>query len=140
MLAGVGRLPPPQFNLKTEKATEGKTMSNEITLPSGHTVKLRDPATLLMKDRNKVMEIAGKADNDVTQALALQNGIIAIAVSEWSFDLIPPSIRIASLEELTPKDFDALAKAVDHYPDFLFPNLTEEGKNDPKASTANSND
>lgn len=114
-------------------------MSKEITLPSGHTVKLRDPETLLMKDRNKVMEQAGKAENNVMQAIALQNGIIAVAVVEWSFDLIPPSIRLASLEELNPKDFDVLSKAVDHYPDFLFPNLTEEGKDDPKASTANSN-
>lgn len=115
-------------------------MSKEITLPSGATVKLRDPETLLMKDRNKVMEQAGKAENDVAQAIALQSGIISVAVLEWSFDLIPPNVRPASLEELSPRDFDALAKAVDHYPDFLFPNLTEDGKQDPKASTANSND
>ena len=116
-------------------------MSKEVTLPSGHTVKLRDPESFLMKDRNKVMEQAGKADNDVAQAIAITNGLIAISVVEWSFDLIPPSIRVASLDELTPKDYDFLASQVDEAASYLFPSLTgEEGKNDPKASTANSND
>lgn len=115
-------------------------MSKEITLPSGATVKLRDPATLLMKDRNKVMEFAGKAENDVEQAIAISDGLIAVMVIEWSFDLIPPSIRHASLGELTPKDYDFLAAQVDEAAQYLFPNLTTEGKNDPKASTANSND
>ncbi len=115
-------------------------MSKEVTLPSGATVKLRDPATLLMKDRNKVMEIAGKAENDVMQAIAIASGMIAISVIEWSFDLIPPSIRLASLDELTPTDYDFLVAQVDEVANYLFPNLTTEGKNDPKASTANSND
>jgi hypothetical protein len=116
------------------------TMSKEVTLPSGATVKLRDPATLLMKDRNKVMEFAGKAENDVEQAMAIVNGMIAVMVIEWSFDLIPPSIKPTSLGELTPKDYDTLAAEVDEAANYLFPNLTSEGKNDPKASTANSND
>lgn len=115
-------------------------MSKEITLPSGATVKLRDPATLLMKDRNKVMEQAGKADNEISRAIAIANGLIAVSVIEWSFDLIPPSIRPASLEELTPKDYDTLTAAVDEAAFYLFPNLTDEGKDDPKASTANSAD
>jgi hypothetical protein len=116
------------------------TMSKEVTLPSGHTVKLRDPETLLMKDRNKVMEQASKTDTDVMQAVAITNGLIAISVIEWSFDLIPPNVRIASLEELTPKDYDFLATQVDEAAKYLFPNLTPEGKDDPKASTANSSD
>jgi hypothetical protein len=116
------------------------TMSREVTLPSGATVKLRDPATLLMKDRNKVMEFAGKAENDVMQAIAIANGMIAVSVIEWSFDLIPPSIRLASLDELTPTDYDFLVAQVDEVANYLFPNLTAEGKDDPKASTANSVD
>ena len=115
-------------------------MSREVTLPSGATVKLRDPATLLMKDRNKIMEFAGKADNDVMQAIAIANGMIAVSVIEWSFDLIPPSIRLASLDELTPTDYDFLVAQVDEVANYLFPNLTAEGKDDPKASTANSVD
>lgn len=115
-------------------------MSRVVTLPSGNTVKLRDPETLLMKDRNKVMEQANKADGDVMQAVAITNGLIAVSVLEWSFDLIPPNVRIASLDELTPKDYDFLALQVDAAATYLFPNFSEEGKDDPKANTANSND
>lgn len=115
-------------------------MSKTITLPSGATVKLRDPSTLLMKDRNKIMEIANKQE-DILQALAIQSGIIAVMVVEWSFDLIPPNIRFASLEELTPKDYDALAKYAEEAADYLFPGLqNDEDKDNPKVSTANSND
>lgn len=116
-------------------------MSKTITLPSGATVKLRDPKTLLMKDRNKVMEIQSKADTQIMQAVALQNGVISVMVVEWSFDLIPPSVRLASLEELTPADFDALASEVDEAVNYMFPSIIETAEtiNDPKASTANSN-
>lgn len=115
-------------------------MSQVITLPSGATVKLRDPATLLMKDRNKIMELANKQE-DMLQAMAIQNGLIAVSVLEWSFDLIPPSVRPASLDELTPRDYDALAKAVEPAAGYLFPAINDDSeKNDPKANTANSND
>lgn len=117
-------------------------MSREITLPSGNTVKLKDYATLLKKDRDKVMEVAGKADNDVMQASLIQDGLIAISVLEWSFDLIPPSVRIASLGELTPKDYDALLAECAEAGEHLFPQFSqnEETEKDPKVITANSND
>lgn len=117
-------------------------MSKEITLPSGNTVKLRDPATLLKKDRDKVSAIASEADTELMQQLALQDGLVAVSVIEWSFDLVPPSIRLASLGELTPKDFDALVKECAPAAEYLFPQLfeTEANAKDPKADTANSND
>jgi hypothetical protein len=117
------------------------TMSKEITLPSGATVKLRDAESLLIKDRNKVMSIANNEEGAM-MTIALQNGLMAVMVVEWSFDLIPPNIRLASLEELTPKDYDALLEAVVHAQDFLFPSITgtEVNEQDPKASTANSLD
>ena len=114
-------------------------MSKVITLPSGATVKLRDPATLLMKDRNKVIEVANEQEG-MMQAVALQNGLIAVMVVEWSFDLIPPSIKITSLDELTPLDYNALSEESLKAQDYLFPNLTEGNQEDPKADTANSND
>ncbi len=117
-------------------------MSKEITLPSGNTVKLRDPKTLLKKDRDKVLSLAGNADNETMQAVAIQDGIIAVSVVEWSFDLIPPSIRLASLGELTPKDYQALINATANAQEYLFPTLdaTEASEQDPKADTANYND
>jgi hypothetical protein len=115
------------------------TMSKVVTLPSGATVKLRDPQTLLMKDRNRILEIANKQEG-MLQALAMQNGLIAVSVIEWSFDLIPPNVRISSLEELTPKDYDVLAKHAEEAANYLFPTLVDTGNDDPKASTANSAD
>lgn len=114
-------------------------MSKEITLPSGATVKLRDPKTLLMKDRNKVLSATAGQEEGVMQAIALQNGLISVMVVEWSLDLIPPSIRIASLEELTPNDYDALATEAATAQEYLFPSLTEASALDPKANTANFN-
>jgi hypothetical protein len=114
-------------------------MSKEITLPSGNTVKLRDPATLLKKDRDKVLAIASEQENSGMQAVAMIDGLVAISVIEWSFDLIPPAIRIASLGELTPRDFQVLADEAMKAQDYLFPDITEGNQDDPKASTANSN-
>jgi hypothetical protein len=114
-------------------------MSKVITLPSGATVKLRDPATLLMKDRNKVLAVANEQEG-MMQAVALQNGLIAVMIVEWSFDLIPPAIKITSLDELTPLDYNALSNEALKAQDYLFPNIIEGNQDDPKAPTANSND
>lgn len=113
-------------------------MSKEITLPSGATVKLRDPKTLLMKDRNKVLALANEQEG-LMQAVALQNGLISVMVVEWSLDLIPPSVKITSLDELTPGDYDALATEAATAQDYLFPSITEASALDPKANTANFN-
>lgn len=117
-------------------------MSKEITLPSGNTVKLRDPKTLLKKDRDKVTEIASHADNELMRASLIQDGLVSISVLEWSFDLIPPSVRIASLGELTPGDFDALLKACEGAAEYLFPDFSasEANEKDPKVITASSNE
>lgn len=117
-------------------------MAKEITLPSGATVRMREPETLLIKDRDKVAEIASKAEGEMMQAIAIVHGLIAVSVIEWSLDLVPPSIRIASLGELTPRDYDALSEAVTSAAEYLFPSVaaTKENEENPKASTANSND
>lgn len=117
-------------------------MSKEITLPSGATVRMREPQTLLKKDRDLVSEIASKAEGDLMQSIAMQDGFIAVSVLEWSFDLIPPSVRLTSLGELTPKDYDALSLEAIKAADYLFPNVnqTKENEKDPKVDTANSSD
>lgn len=114
-------------------------MSKEITLPSGNTVKLRDPESLLKKDRDKVLEIANEHEG-VMQAVAMQDGLIAISVIEWSFDLIPPSIKLTSLGELTPRDYEALSAEALKAQEYLFPSIETGNQDDPKAVSANSND
>ena len=114
-------------------------MSKEITLPSGATVKLRDPESLLIKDRNKVMALAGEQETEVTQSIAMVDGLIAVSVIEWSFDLIPPAIRLASLGELTPKDYQVLSSEALKAQDYLFPDIETDNQDNPKVNTANSN-
>jgi hypothetical protein len=114
------------------------TMSKIITLPSGATVTMKDPKTLLMKDRNKVLAAAGNQEG-VMQAVALQNGLIAVMVESWSLDFIPPSVNITSLDNLTITDYEALSAEALEAQNYLFPNLADDGSNDPKVITANSN-
>ena len=113
-------------------------MSKVITLPSGATAKIKDPKTLLMKDRNKVLASANEQEG-LMQAVALQNGLIGVMVEDWSFDLIPPSVSLASLDNLTVADYEALSAEALVAQNFLFPTLSDDGSNDPKVSTANSN-
>ena len=114
-------------------------MSKVITLPSGATVKMRDPATLLKKDRDKVLEIASEQETASMQAVAMIDGLVAVSVVEWSFDLIPPSIRLASLGELTPRDFQVLSNEAMKAQDYLFPDMETDNPDNPKVDTANSN-
>jgi hypothetical protein len=114
-------------------------MSKIINLPSGATATIRDPRTLKQKDRQKVL-VSVNAENNVAAAVSFTDSAIAILVEEWSFDLIPPAVKIESLGELTIADYDALAEAANEGIQFLFPQLraTAETEADPKATTANS--
>jgi hypothetical protein len=115
-------------------------MSQVVKLPSGATAKLRDPSTLRVKDRKKVFT-AANGQEGILQALSLTDGLIACLVEEWSFDLIPPAIKIESLDELEMADYDALAEHAQKAQEVIFPSVakTKENEADPKADTANSN-
>lgn len=112
----------------------------EIKLPSGATAKLRDPKTLKVKDRKNIIRSSEKYEGEMSRALALGDAIIACMVEEWSFDLIPPSVKVESLDELEPADYDTLQDAVKDIQQYLFPTLTktDEAEKNPKATTANS--
>lgn len=116
-------------------------MSQKITLPSGATVTLKDPALLRVKDRKRVLKTADVEGGDLTRALALGDALIAMLIEDWSLDLLIPSIKIDNLDELEMKDYDALVDATKDAQKFLFPSLGEtiENESDPKAPTDNSN-
>lgn len=110
-------------------------MSKIVNLPSGATVTLRDPRELKQKDRAKLYV---KSDEDsVAGGLAVINNLMAILIEEWSFDLIPPSVKIDSLGELSIADFDALQAEAEKAMPVLFPNLADKADADPKAPTKN---
>ena len=116
-------------------------MSQKITLPSGATVTLKDPALLRVKDRKRVLKTADVEGGDLTRALALGDALIAMLIEDWSLDLLIPSLKIDNLDELEMKDYDALVDATKDAQKFLFPSLGEtiENEDDPKAPTDNSN-
>ena len=74
-------------------------MSKQIALPSGHTVVFKDPSTLRHKDRKK-MYAAANGQEGLLQTLSMVDGLLAILIESWSFDLIIPSIHLSSLDEL----------------------------------------
>ena len=101
--------------------------SKTIVLPmSKATVVLKDPTLLRVKDRKKVYR-AASGEEGIMQALSLVDGLIAILVESWTLDLIIPSVKIDSLDELEMADYDLLAKEAEEAQKVLFPAL---GKTD----------
>ena len=115
--------------------------SKKITLPSGATVTIKDPANLRVKDRNRVIKAGDGLSGDIAKGLAFSEALIATIVEDWSYDLIIPSVKAESLEELEIADYDALVKASEEISAVLFPTLakTDENEQDPKAPTESSN-
>jgi len=111
-----------------------------IKLPSGNSVTLRDAKDLKVKDRNKIFADTNNLEG-VLLNVGLSNSIISCLVKEWTFDLLPPSVRAESLGELSIADYDALLVETAEAQEILFPSFepTLENEADPKVDTANSN-
>lgn len=107
-------------------------MEKTVQLPSGNSAVFRNPNELRVKDRTKVLEGIGNAESQISQGLKLIDGIIALLVKEWSFDLIIPNVSINSLQELSIPDYDALSKAAEDARKVLFPSESEDKDNSPK--------
>jgi hypothetical protein len=114
-------------------------MANTVKLPSGNTVSLKDLSSLKVGDRKRVIKATDKQEGDLSKAMALGDALIAMMIEEWSFDLILPSVRLESLDELTMADYDALTEATKGAQNSLFPSLSDTPANeaDPKAPSAN---
>lgn len=114
-----------------------------IKLPkSGAEVVLKDALELRVKDRKKVYATAAKEDEGIMQALSFTDGLIAILVESWTLDLLIPSVKISSLEELEMADYDFLVEQTKEAQEALFPKLskTEETEKDSESPFGNSND
>jgi hypothetical protein len=114
-------------------------MANTIKLPSGNTVSLKDTSALKVGDRIRLNKATDQEEGDLAKAMGLGDALIAMMIEEWSFDLILPSIRMESLDELSMADYDALTEATKGAQNSLFPSLADTPANeaDPKAPTAN---
>ena len=105
-------------------------MSKEITLPSGATVKLKDPKSLKQGDRKKIMLVVGSDDNQIKVGLNIVDTILSILIEEWSFEYMLPSVKITILDELSIDDYDALAEEASKAQDIIWPKFDDDGKSD----------
>ena len=115
-------------------------MSRIINLPSGATATIKDPRTLKQKDRKRTY-VETNGSPSLASGMAMMDNLIAVLIEEWSFDLIIPSIKLESLDELETGDYDALQDEAEKALPLLFPRLgkTVENEADPKAITGDSN-
>lgn len=116
-------------------------MSQRIELPSGNWATFKNPDELKVKDRKKIIRNSQKEEG-LLAAMSIVDGLIAVLVTEWSFEFPIPSIKITMLDELTMPDYDALAEAAGNVQKDLFPKLakTEESEADSDSPFGNSND
>ena len=118
-------------------------MSKTILLPSGATVDIRDAASIKQGDRRKVYAVINPdlADSNLKTGMQVIDSVMALMIESWSLDLIPPSVKIESLDELSLADYDRLQEEATTYMSHLFPALdkTVEAEADPKAPTENFN-
>jgi hypothetical protein len=108
-------------------------MSKVIKLPSGATATIKDAKTLKQGDRKKIMILAGSEENQVTVGLKIVDTLLSILIEEWSLDLVPPSVKIDSLDQLSIDDYDVLAKEAEEAQKSIWPKFDEAGdQNSPK--------
>ena len=111
-----------------------------IKLPSGESVTLRDVSSIKSGERDRALRGLNLTnDNQLDTVLDLTWRVASVLIEEWSFDLIPPSIKPESLDELTIDDADVLREAIVPFIEQLMPkfNRTEQGAADPKAPIEN---
>ena len=115
-------------------------MTKKIKLPSGATVDIKDANTLKVKDRNAIMK-AGDGELSAAKGIAIGNAMLTIIIEDWSYDLLIPSVKQDSIEELPIPDYVALMKETDSLTKELFPEIidTVENAQDPKVITESSN-
>jgi hypothetical protein len=114
-----------------------------ITLPSGNKVTLKDPKELRQKDRVRIYQ--NSSDENKAQLLrgvGMIDALIAVLVESWDFDLLPPSVNLDSLGDLSIADYDVLQSEAEAVIPVLFPKLAKdvEAELDPLALTENSKD
>ena len=103
-------------------------MSKKITLKSGATVTLKDANDLKVKDRNRIMR-AGDKGTDAEKGIAIGNALLTTIIQEWSYDLMIPSVKEDSIEELPITDYVELMKHTEDLTKDLFPDLADNDKN-----------
>jgi len=115
-------------------------MARLIQLPSGATCMVKDPHEILVKDRKRILQTA-EIQGEIARALAIGDALVAMMITQWSYDLKLPSDDITVLDELPMGDYDKLVAESEAAQKVIFPSLSDtvENQTDPKAITADSN-
>ena len=99
-----------------------------VETPSGGWAEFRDASTLKQKDRKAVLLATDDAgDGMVAKGLAAVDGLLAMLITNWSYEMPLPAVKVESLDQLSIPDYDALSNAADEARKQLMP---EAGKPD----------
>jgi hypothetical protein len=103
--------------------------TERITLPSGAWIQLRDAKTLRRGDKKKAMSsVTGDGERLMAMAYEMTDGLLAVLVIDWSYQLPLPSESIESLDLLPIEDDEALMKAIEPARALIFPEQPEPTK------------
>lgn len=106
-----------------------------VDLPSENWADFRDADTIRKKDRDRVLTAMDNVEGAMAQVIRAADMTLALAIEKWSFDAPIPSENLASLDELSIPDYDALCAAADPWQRILFPDF-KGNPVDPKAPQA----
>ncbi|MFF7411666.1 hypothetical protein [Streptomyces lydicus] len=96
------------------------------TLPSGAWVQFRDPKTLRRGDKKRaVASVTGDGDRPLAMAYEMTDGILAILIIDWSYDLPLPSASLESLDLLPLEDDEELMKITEPVRKLLWPEASD---------------
>ena len=88
--------------------------------PSGHRFKVRDWRELRRGDKRAVLA-AIKGDSAFTQQYDIANGLLALLITWWDYELPLPKVSTESLDWVPPEDDATFAEAVGPANRALFP-------------------
>lgn len=113
----------------------------KVDLPSGNWAVFRDPSTLKVKDRKKIFQHSDNHKEGILQALSMVDGLLAILIEEWSYEMPIPAVKISMLDELSIPDYDKLSEEAGKVQQTLFPNVakSEESEKDAESPFDKSN-
>lgn len=95
--------------------------TERVHLPSGAWIQLRDAKTLRRGDKKKAISMVTDTERVVKMAYEMTDGLLAVLVMDWSYDLPLPSASLDSLDLLPIEDDDALMAAIEPARALVFP-------------------
>jgi hypothetical protein len=101
-------------------------MSEQITLPSGNWIALRDWRELRRGDKKRALSGVADPEKMIASTYDVADGLLIIMVENWSYPgLVLPSVDPSVLDKLPMEDDTALMEAIQPAVRALFPKAAE---------------